>query len=128
MHFIIDSYAWIEYFIASPKGEVLKKLFLDEKNQFLTVECCLAEIKGWSLNSKLDFEPLFKIIRANSRIIPVTEHNWIEAAQKRFELRKTQRDFGLIDAVILVKQRDYNCTIISGDKHFKELKNVIFLA
>ena len=37
---IIDSYAWIEYFIGSAKGEVLKKLFLDYKNRFLIVECC----------------------------------------------------------------------------------------
>jgi len=35
MLYIIDSYAWVEYFIGSKKGEVLKKLFLDEKNYFI---------------------------------------------------------------------------------------------
>ncbi len=127
MIFIIDSYAWIEYFIGSKKGEVLKGLFLDKKNQFLTVECCLAEIKGWSLKNEQDFDQLFKIIRADSKIVQVIEYDWIDAAKEKFEQRKTQKDFGLIDAVILVKQKELNCKIISGDKHFKKLKNTIFL-
>ncbi len=127
MIYIIDSYAWIEYFIGSEKGKVLKKLFLDKKNKFLTVECCLAEIMGWSLVNNQDFDQLFKIIRANSNIIQITKYDWIEAAKERFEQRKTQKDFGLIDAVILKKQKELNCRVISGDKHFKNLKNVVFI-
>lgn len=124
---IIDSYAWVEYFIGSKKGEVLRRLFLDEKNRFLTVECCLAEIMGWCLNNKHDFDKLFRIIRANSTIMTLTEHDWIDAGKERFEQKKTIRDFGLIDAVIVVKQKEMGCKIISGDKHFQSLKNVVFL-
>lgn len=127
MIYIIDSYAWVEYFLGSERGEVLKKLFSDEKNQFFTIECCLAEIKGWSLRNSRDFDELFKIIRANSRIIPVTEHDWIDAAEIKFKQREKHKDFGLIDAVLLTKQSEFNCKIVSGDKHFKELKNVVFL-
>ncbi|MBI2146378.1 hypothetical protein HYU22_03495 [Candidatus Woesearchaeota archaeon] len=127
MLYIIDSYAWIEYFTGSVKGKVLQQLFLDSKNRFLTVECCLAEIKGWSLKQQMDFDSLFKVLRANSRIIPLTEHDWIDAAQHRFEQRQTQPDFGLIDAVLLVKQQEFNCKIVSGDRHFKNLNNIVFL-
>jgi len=124
---VIDSYAWIEYFISSKKGEKVKRLFLDETNQFVTVECCLAEIKGWSLKYNLEFEQFFKIIRANSNIISISEHDWIHAAEEKFNQRRTQKDFGLIDAVILIKQKQLNCKVISGDKHFRNLKNTIFL-
>ncbi len=127
MLYIIDSYAWVEYFIGSQKGELLKKLFLNEQNRFATVECCLAEIYGWALKNNQDFDQLFKIIRANSSIIAITEHDWIDAGKERFEQRKAQRDFGLIDAVILIKQKEYRCTIITGDKHFKNVDNVVFL-
>ena len=68
MLYIIDSYAWVEYFIGSSKGEVLRALFLESENQFLTVDCCLAEIKGWSLKHKHNFEELFAVIRANSNL------------------------------------------------------------
>jgi predicted nucleic acid-binding protein len=127
MYFIIDSYAWIEYFIGSEKGEVLRKLFTDERNQFYTVECCFAEIMGWALKNNRNFDELFKIIRADSTTIVLTEHDWIDAGKERFEQRKRQRDFGLIDAVLLVKQKELGCKIISGDQHFKNLKNVVFL-
>ena len=128
MIYIIDSYAWIEYFLGSDKGEILRKLFADEKRQFMTLECCLAEIIGWSLKNHQDFDSLFRIIRSNSQILQITEHDWIDAGKERHEQRKGQKDFGLIDAVILVKQKEFNCKIISGDKHFKNLHNVVFLA
>ena len=127
MIYIVDSYAWIEYFIGSKKGEVLRKLFLDEKNKLFTLECCMAEIKGWCLRENQDFDKLFKIIKANSNILPIKEYNWIDAAKEKFEQRKTQKTFGLIDAMILTKQKELDCKVISGDKHFKNLKNVLFL-
>ncbi len=127
MIYIIDTYAWIEYFVGSKKGEILKKLFLDEKNKFFIVECCLAEIKGWCLRETKDFDKLFKIVKANSNILTITEYNWIDAAEEKFEQRKTQKTFGLIDAMILTKQKELNCKVISGDKHFKSLNNVLFM-
>ncbi len=105
----------------------LRKLFNEGGNQFFTVECCLAEIKGWALRNDKDFDLLFRIIRSNSNILSITEYNWIEARKEKFEQRKKQKDFGLIDAVILVKQKESDYNIISGDKHFKNLRNVLFL-
>lgn len=127
MLYIVDTYAWIEYFIGSKKGEILRKLLLDGKNQFLTVECCLAEIMGWTLINNQDFDKLFKVIRGNSRIIQLTEHDWIDSGKERFGQRKLQKDFGLIDAAILVKQKEFNCKLVSGDKHFKNLEKVVFI-
>ena len=82
---------------------------------------------GWALVNNKDFDTIFKTIRTNSIIIPAMEHDWIEAGKEKFEQRKTQHDFGLIDAMILIKQKRCLCKIISGDKHFKNIKNVIFL-
>ena len=45
MLYIVDTYAWVEYLIGSKKGSILKKLREDDSNGFLTVECCLAELK-----------------------------------------------------------------------------------
>jgi predicted nucleic acid-binding protein len=127
MEYIIDSYAWIEYFIGSTKGEILNKLFSNKKDNFFTVECCLAEVNGWAIREKQDFERLFKIIKANSGILHLSQEDWIDAAKERFEQRKKQKDFGLIDAVILVKQKELRCKVVSGDSHFKKLKGVVFL-
>jgi predicted nucleic acid-binding protein len=127
MGYIIDSYAWIEYFIGSKKGEILKKLFLEEKNKFFTISCCLAEIKGWAIKNNQDFDNLLTIIRANSEILNLNENDWISAGEERAEQRIKQKDFGLIDSAILIKQKQMNCKIITGDLHFKSFKNIIFL-
>ena len=127
MLYIIDSYAWVEYFKGSAKGEILRALFLNEEHAFATLECSLAEIKGWCLRENRDFDQHFTIIRANSTIFSVVQQNWIEAARERFELRKSRKHFGLIDAVILVKQKEHGCKVISGDPHFKDLPGCIFM-
>ncbi len=127
VEYIIDSYAWIEYFIGSKKGEGLRNLFSNGKNNFFTVECCLAEIKGWTLRNKLDFEDYYKIIRSDSEILELSEKDWISAAEEKAVQRKTEKNFRLIDATILVKQKELDCMIVSGDKHFKKLKNIVYL-
>src|SRR3989344_5175292 len=108
MLLIIDTHAWIEYFLGSKKGEAFQKLFQDDKNTFLTIECCLAEVKGWSLKNNKDFSELFKIIRSNSRIVSINGYDWIDAVAIRFEQRKSHKNFGLFDAMLLVKQHEFN--------------------
>jgi hypothetical protein len=127
MEYIIDSYAWVEYFNGSKKGEILKKLFSEEKNKFFTVECCLAEIRGWAIKNNQNFENILVIIKSNSDILSINEDNWISAGVERSNQRERHKDFGLIDSILLVKQNQLKCYIITGDLHFKGLKNIIFL-
>lgn len=126
MIYIVDSHAWIEYFLGSKKGEILEKMLTNEENNFLTIDCCLAEIKGFCLRNNSDFERFYRIVRANSTIISLTEYDWIKAADECYIQRKKQKDFGLIDATILIKQSEFNCKIITGDKHFKGMPNIVF--
>ncbi|MBU4000551.1 PIN domain-containing protein [Patescibacteria group bacterium] len=127
MLFIIDTYAWVEYFIGSKIGKRVKALFDDDKNTFITVECCLAELKGWSIRNNKHFHELLVIVETNSEVIPVSRKNWIEAAAIKSEMMKKIRDFGLIDAVLLAKQKELGCKIITADRHFKNLKAIEFL-
>ena len=43
------------------------------------------------------------------------------------EQRKAHKDFSLIDAIILSAARANNSKILTGDKHFRGLKETIFL-
>ncbi len=124
---IVDAHAWVEYFSGTKKGEILRKLLQDLSNQFITSECTLAELRLWSFRAKRDFDDFYRVIQADSSLSPVTLHDWLEAASVREEMRKTRKDFGLIDAILLVKQKELRCKIISGDPHFEGLPNVIFL-
>ncbi len=127
MLYLIDSHAWIEYFIGSAKGRILRRLFLNRKHEFATLSCCIGEIRGWSLREDKDFEELYSLIRSNSSSLPVSEEEWIAAAEERHKQRKVEKGFGLIDAAILIKQKQLRCGIVSGDRHFRHLGKVVFL-
>lgn len=127
MLYIVDTYAWVEYLIGSKKGAALRNLLNDPSNGFLTVECCLAELKGWCHRDGQDFEKVYSIITSDSVITWVSERDWILAADENVKQREKRPNFGLIDAVILVKQKERGCKVVSGDRHFKGLKDVVFL-
>ena len=126
-YYLIDSNAWIEYFLGSEKGGLLKKLFEVESNKFFTVECSLAEIKEWCIKNDKDFGSKLEIIKANSNKIKINESDWVKAAVEKIDQRKSEKDFGLIDAVILVKAKESKLVIITGDSHFRKLNDVLFL-
>jgi predicted nucleic acid-binding protein len=125
--YLIDTYAWIEYFTGSKSGEKVKKIIEDEDNLILTPECCLAEIKGWAIRENVDFEELYSILRKVSNIRCILTQDWLEAATIRSELRKTKKGFGIIDALIIAQQKRVDCKVVSGDPHFEHLKDVIFV-
>ena len=88
MIYIIDTYAWIEYFKGSKQGLVLKNLLDAGEDKFITMECCLAELNGHSLREKIDFKEAYKIVKSNSIILPVLRSAWLEAASIKHELRR----------------------------------------
>jgi predicted nucleic acid-binding protein len=126
MH-IVDTYAWIEYFIGSDKGEKAAVIIDDPTEHLITVECYLAEIRGWTLREKQIFDEIYAIVKSNSEILRVFTRMWIRAAEVRHEVRKIVSGFGLIDSVILAVQEDKRCMVLTGDPHFKEMNDVVFL-
>lgn len=127
MIYIVDTYAWIEYFMGSNEGLILKSLLDNRNNKFVTMECCLAELKGFCLKNDVDFAEFYAIIKRDSIILPVLNEHWLKAAEIRHETRKNVKDFGLIDSILMAKRNELKCKIVSGDKHFKGLKNVVYI-
>ena len=127
MIYIVDAYAWVEYSIGSEKGLILKKLLNNRNNKLITMECTISELKAYCLRTDKDFSRMYGVLKRNSIILPVLTNIWLEAAEARHEIRKKVKDFGLIDAILIAKQNELKCMIVSGDPHFKNLKNVVHI-
>ena len=125
--YLIDTYAWVEYFTGSKRGEKVKKIIEDKNNVILTPECCLAEIKGWAIRENMDFEELYSIVRKVSDVRCILTRDWLDADTIRSELRKTKKGFGMMDALITAQQKRMHCKVVSGDPHFEDLKDIIFI-
>ena len=128
MIYIVDTYAWVEYLIGSKQGKILDNLLKNKQHKFITMECCIAELVGWTLKNNEDSNKVLDIIKHNSIILPVLTDHWKKAAILRHEFRKKISDFGLIDSILVAKQQELKCKVISGDKHFKTLKDVVYIA
>lgn len=127
MIYLVDSWAWIEYFIGSKGGLILKKLLENKNHKFITMECTASELRSYCLRTNNDFNRMYNALKRNSIILPVLTDNWLQAASIRHEIRKKVKDFGLIDAILVSKQNELKCNIVSGDKHFKKMENVVYV-
>ncbi len=125
--YLLDTYAWIEYLIGSDKGKTVKKIIDESSNECLTLESSLAELKGWSLKDDFDFTVVLGAVRNNSHLESIEFEDWIIAAEIKAKMRKTLPDFGLMNALLLAKQKKHGGKIVTGDPHFEKLPNAVFL-
>lgn len=125
--YIFDTYAWVEYFIGSEKGAVVDRIIEEQDGTIITLECNMAELKGYCLRQGADFDHSYTVVRAISEIHAIHIEDWLDAAVIRHDMRKTRKHFGMIDSLIMAYQRKCGGTIVTGDRHFKGLEDVIYL-
>jgi len=131
--FVIDSYVWIEYFRGTKKGEIAKRYIEIENSATPTI--VIAE-----LSRKLLYEVLAKretmegrenklnFIKTSTLVIELNEEIAILAGEIDIERKKLIKGWGMADSIILATARVKGAKIVTGDQHFKDLKNnVIFI-
>ncbi|MBC7131305.1 type II toxin-antitoxin system VapC family toxin [Candidatus Bathyarchaeota archaeon] len=128
MRYVIDSYAWLEYFMGTKAGEKVKSIIegLDEK---ITPAICLAEVYAKTL--KVEGEELAerqrRFIKEKSVITPLDEKIAIESAKIDYVMKKKIKGWGLADSIVYATGLTKNAEIVTGDEHFKNLKNVFLI-
>ena len=123
--YIIDSYAWIEYFEGSRKGEKVKVIL--EKNECFTSSLSVAEVAvKFIKNSKNASEPC-AIISNLSKELAVDHGIAFSAATLYVEKRKSIKDIGIVDVIIIAQARENNLVILTGDEHFKDEPNTLLI-
>jgi predicted nucleic acid-binding protein len=69
----------------------------------------------------------YDILTNNSTIINADEQLSLEAGLLHCEMRKTEKDFSLADAYILATARKLKAQVLTGDLHFKNVKEAILI-
>ncbi|RLI23809.1 type II toxin-antitoxin system VapC family toxin [Candidatus Bathyarchaeota archaeon] len=128
MKYLVDSYAWIEYFMGTKAGEKVKPIIegLEEK---LTPTICLAEVyaKTLKVEGEEQAEKQRLFIKESSAVIPLDEAIAVEAAKIDIEMKKKIKGWGLVDSIVYATGLIKKAEIVTGDLHFKDLKHVIFI-
>lgn len=124
--YVIDSYAWVEYFKGSKTGEVARKYIESEGS--ITPTIVIAELahkyarEGWDF-WKADLE----FIEANSALIELTAKLAEDAGIINAEMKKKDRTWGMSDSIVLATGKKYNVKVVTGDEHFRNLDNAVMI-
>jgi len=129
MKCVIDSYAWLEYFMGTPVGLKAKEILESSSIEKFVPSICMCEVYTKVLRTEsLEKAELFRgFMRALSAVIPLDETLAVETAKVDVEMKKSTLGWGLADSVVLATARRRKAQILTGDEHFRNLPDVIFL-
>lgn len=122
---LLDTYAWIELFIGSEKGARVKELTTGSES--FTSVISLSEIVVWSLRNNKDPKYFLDQVKEYSTVLYLNDEIAELAGNLSFEIKKTEKTFGLSDALIYATAQIYGLKLLTGDEHFRNLKDVIML-
>lgn len=128
MKYVIDSYAWIEYFMGTKAGVKVKPIIegLEEK---ITPTICLAEV--YAKTTKVESEELAEkqrtFIKERSALTSLDETTAVESAKMDVTMKQKIKGWGLADSIVYVTGLMKKAEIVTEDEHFQNLKNVLFI-
>ncbi|MEK6958046.1 MAG: PIN domain-containing protein [archaeon] len=114
---ILDTWAWIELFKGSAEGQKVKELL--HSNKCYTSGISIAELSEWIEKGGADRKFVFRTIEGSSTVLEVNRETLELSGILKAEKRKTIKDFGMIDAIILATAKQYNLPVVTGDRHFR---------
>jgi len=115
---VLDSFAWIEYFMGSKRGAKVRD-YIEGHDPLYTPSICPTEIKLRYLREQKDPATRINLITERSFIISIDKEVALLAAdiEQKYKLHT-------IDAIIYAAAQHKNLTLVTGDQHFKNLPNV----
>ena len=123
---VIDAYAWIEYLDGSPSGKKVATI-IENNSDVYTCAITLGEVVSKVARMGKDSKIAYDVLLSNSQIITVDDELSLQAGLIHCEMRKTSKDFGLVDAYILATARKLKSKILTGDPHFQGIKEAIMI-
>jgi predicted nucleic acid-binding protein len=119
--YVIDTWVWVEYWL----GNEAMREWIEEQNPIFTSTITLAETVRYFIAGGKDRATIrlcLDDIRARSTVIPVDEAIAIAAGQL-----KKREIHGIADSLILATARTGKHKVVTGDPHFKEIPDVVYL-
>jgi predicted nucleic acid-binding protein len=129
LRYVIDSFAWLEYFMGTTRGKAAKEIIDSGTDEKFTPAICIAEVYAKSLKSEGEemAETRRNFIRDRSAVSPLTEEVAVAAAKIDVERKKTVRRWGLADSTVLATGRELGARVVTGDEHFHGLQDVLVI-
>ena len=134
MKIVVDTYAWIEIFIGSKKGQKAKD-YLEKATEVYTPDTVLAEVARKYLREGMnqdDIKDRLRTITEASDIKPIDIEVALEAARTYILLADEAKKQGLkapslFDAIILASAKLLGAKALTGDEHLKIFPETLWI-
>ena len=120
-----DTYAWIEYFNATKKGNTVKTYLEEEK--IITPTIVLLELSYKSSKEGWDFSKYLSFIKANSTIVGFNEKFIFTFGKSYNDIKQQVKGIGITDIIIIHTAIMNDAKILTGDEHFKNVDSAVML-
>lgn len=125
--YVLDAWAWIEYFEGSSKGAQVKDVIFDTGNEIYTHCVSVAEIVSKGERSGKDTNEIWRAITNNSTVIEFNTEESREVGITHARTKSKNRNFSLADAFVLISARKLRAKVLTGDLDFKNIPDVVLL-
>ena len=122
---VIDTFAWIEYFAGSARGEKAKPFI--EKGDAITPALVIAEFTDKYVREGKDPTERLKFMRTKTMIMPLDDETAEAAGRIRAERKPKVKGWGLVDSCVLATARARRTKVVTGDTHFEGLTDAIMI-
>lgn len=130
--YVIDTFAWVEYFIGSSKGKSARRYI--ESGRAATPSIVFLELRKWFLREiearRRTLEGMndaFDFAESATQIVDLDEKLAKSAGETDFLMKKKLRNWPMVDSIVYTVAKEGGALVITGDTHFKSLENVIML-
>lgn len=124
--YVIDTFAWVEYFKGSPFGRNV--LPYVESGNAITPMIVLAELSAYYTRTQLSlWEKNLQFVGTSTTLAEFSSDIAKAAGQTRQVMRRERPKFGLADAIIFETAKSLRASVVTGDPHFEGLPNTLFL-
>jgi predicted nucleic acid-binding protein len=121
--YVIDTYAWIEYFLGTDKGRIVSKIIEDPCNESFSSMLTVAELSRFFQRKNLPFALVRKKVESLGKIIPFTIDFADELGRISYQISQTRKHMGMADVSVYLVAKKLNAKIVTGDQDFKGLPN-----
>ncbi len=124
--YIVDSYAWIEYFRGSRAGEKAKRFI--EGGKAATPTITVAELREkYTREDWPYFDEDLLFITTSTAIVNLTKDIAVKAGEVNAVMKAKVKGWGMADSITLATAQVAKAKVVTGDKHFKGLKQAILI-
>ncbi len=124
--YVIDSYAWIEYFRGTESGK--KAQAYVESDSATTSTLSLAELREKYLREKWPFfDEDLAFVTTRTSVTPIDREIALLAGEINHKRKSVKREWGMADSIILATARTASAKVVTGDRHFEGLSDAILV-